>query len=84
MLGSLSTKNHAIRRADLGRRVLETLSPASNANKKGYQFWTWIRDKLGLRNNANTEPEEYDIESLMYPWHLIKSDDDSLFVINRR
>ncbi|PON60790.1 Six-bladed beta-propeller [Trema orientale] len=79
----VDSENHAIRRADLGRRVLETLSPASNANKKSYQFWTWIKDKLRLRSNANTEPEAHDTETLVFPWHLIKSADDNLLVINR-
>ncbi|XP_024030080.1 uncharacterized protein LOC21398315 [Morus notabilis] len=77
----VDSENHAIRRADMGRRVLETFCPACNTGKKS--FWTWIMEKLGLRSNVDTKPEEFDIQSLMFPWHLIKSAGDNLLVINR-
>lgn len=66
------------------RRVIETLCPAYNTNKKNYQFWTWIMDKLGFGSNDKTKSEAFDVQSLMFPWHLIKSVDDSFLVIDRR
>ncbi|VVA15850.1 PREDICTED: NHL [Prunus dulcis] len=79
----VDSENHAIRKADMGRRVLETLYPVGDTIKKSNQFWTWIMLSLGLRSNADTRSEEFDLQSLMFPWHLIKSIDDSLFIINR-
>ncbi|XP_062078777.1 uncharacterized protein LOC133783236 isoform X2 [Humulus lupulus] len=78
----VDSENHAIRRADLSRRILETFSPASNVNKS-YQFWNWIREELGLGSVANPEPEAHATESLLFPWHMLYSDDDNLLVINR-
>ena len=80
----LSTKNHAIRRADMGKRILETLYPTSNIDKKSNGLWTWIMNKLGLGRSDDTKSEDLDSESLMFPWHLMKSKDDTLLIINRR
>ncbi|KAM1122334.1 hypothetical protein FF1_003869 [Malus domestica] len=79
----VSTKNHAIRKADMESRVLETIYPVGDTTKKSNQFWTWITTKLGLKRNAHTRTEGFDLQSLMYPWHLMKSIDDSLVVMNR-
>ncbi|XP_015892347.3 uncharacterized protein LOC107426629 isoform X2 [Ziziphus jujuba] len=80
----VDSENHAIRRADMERRVVETLCPASNTNKKNFQFWTWIMDKLGFGSNYDAKSVAVDVQSLLFPWHLIKSVDDSLLVIDRR
>lgn len=83
----VDSENHAIRRADMGRRVVETFCPACKTEKKS--FWTWIMEKLGLRSNIDkpeefdTKPVEFDTQSLMFPWHLMRSAEDSLLVINR-
>ncbi|XP_040994310.1 uncharacterized protein LOC121240843 isoform X2 [Juglans microcarpa x Juglans regia] len=79
----VDSENHAIRRADLGSRVLETLYPTSNNDKKGNSSWTWIMDMLGLGRSVDTKSEEFDSNSLMFPWHLMKSIDDSFLIINR-
>ena len=79
----LSMKNHAIRRADFGKRVLETLHAAS-IYKDRNGFWTWILDKLGFRRDAGMKPVEFDSESLLFPWHLLKSVDDELLIMNKR
>jgi hypothetical protein len=81
---SLSTKNHAIRRADMGRRILETLYPTSNNDKMSNSLWIWIMNKMGLGKSVDTNSDEFDSKSLMFPWHLMKSDDGSFFVIDRR
>ncbi|KAL4643971.1 hypothetical protein ACB092_02G130100 [Castanea dentata] len=79
----VDSENHAIRRADMGKRILETLYPTSNIDKKSNGLWTWIVNKLGLGRSVDTKSEDLDSESLMFPWHLMKSKDDTLFIINR-
>ena len=67
------------------RRVLETLTPACNTNKKGYRLLAWFMEKLGWESNDdNAESEVTDVQTLMFPWHLIKSPDDNLVVIDQR
>ncbi|XP_062019533.1 uncharacterized protein LOC133736114 isoform X1 [Rosa rugosa] len=78
----VDSENHAIRKADLGKRVLETVYPNYDASKKSNSIWTRIMIKLGLRSN-DKRPEEFDIQALMFPWHLMKSSEDSFFIINR-
>ncbi|XP_057534951.1 uncharacterized protein LOC130813203 isoform X2 [Amaranthus tricolor] len=79
----VDSENHAIRRADFGKRVLETLHAAS-IYKDRNGFWTWILDKLGFRRDAGMKPVEFDSESLLFPWHLLKSVDDELLIMNKR
>ncbi|KAK7836297.1 protein suppressor of quenching 1 [Quercus suber] len=79
----VDSENHAIRRADMGKRILETLYPTSNIDKKNNGLWTWIVNKLGLGRSVDTKSEDLDSESLMFPWHLMKSKDDTLLIINR-
>ncbi|KAL5562090.1 hypothetical protein UlMin_031837 [Ulmus minor] len=79
----VDSENHAIRRADIKERVLETICPASNTNKKNNKIWTWIMDKLGYGSNIDTKPDVFDTPPLTFPWHLIKSTDDSLLIINK-
>ncbi|KAM1570401.1 hypothetical protein ACFX10_035402 [Malus domestica] len=79
----VDSENHAIRKADMESRVLETLYPVGDTAKKSNQLCTWITTKLVLRSNAHTRTEGFDLQSLMYPWHLMKSIDDSLDVMNR-
>ncbi|MBA0715359.1 hypothetical protein Golax_014260 [Gossypium laxum] len=76
----LSVKNHAIRRADLERRVLETVYPTSSIHKKSTGLWTWIRSKLGFTSDDDVKFEEHDSPSLMCPWHLIKTEDNFLII----
>lgn len=78
----VDSENHAIRKADLGKRVLETLYPNYDTSKKSNSFWTRLMTKLGLRSN-DRRSEEFDIQSPMFPWHLMKSNEDSFYIINR-
>jgi hypothetical protein len=43
---------------------------------------------LGLESHVETieeeKPEVLDSKSLYFPWHLLKSDDDTLYIIDRR
>lgn len=79
----VDSENHAIRRADMGTRVLETLYPPCNTNKKKNGLWSWIVNKLGMEKDTDTKPAEFDSGLLMFPWHLIKLVDGDLFIINR-
>ncbi|XP_050364032.1 uncharacterized protein LOC126782770 isoform X2 [Argentina anserina] len=78
----VDSENHAIRKADLGNRVVETLYPNDDTSKNSNSIWARIMIKLGLRRD-DTRSEEFDIQSLMFPWHVMKSSEDSLFIINR-
>ncbi|KAL2325068.1 hypothetical protein Fmac_024126 [Flemingia macrophylla] len=84
----VDSENHAIRKADMGARTVETLCPTSTSNKGGIHIWNWIMSKLGLESRGKTDVEEksevFDSKSLYFPWHLLKSVDDTLYVIDRR
>ncbi|KAK9206381.1 hypothetical protein WN943_016656 [Citrus x changshan-huyou] len=79
----VDSENHAIRRADMGRRILETVYPTSGISKKNNSLWAWIMKKLGFERDNDTKSEEFDPQPLMFPWHLMKSEDDNLLIINR-
>ncbi|ESR56860.1 hypothetical protein CICLE_v10020152mg [Citrus x clementina] len=79
----VDSENHAIRRADMGRRVLETVYPTSGISKKNNSLWAWIMEKLGFERDNDTKSEKLDPQSLIFPWHLMKSEDDNLLIINR-
>ncbi|PPR94288.1 hypothetical protein GOBAR_AA26393 [Gossypium barbadense] len=76
----VDSENHAIRRADLDRRVLETVYPTSSIHKKSTGLWTWIRNKLGFTSDDDVKFEEHDSPSLTCPWHLIKTEDNFLII----
>lgn len=78
----VDSENHAIRRADLESRVLETVYPKS-ISKKNNSIWTWIMDKLGFRINGDARSEEFDSQPLVFPWHLLKSTDNTFLIISR-
>ncbi|CAH2054710.1 unnamed protein product [Thlaspi arvense] len=83
----VDSENHAIRRANMKTRVLETVYP--RVIKKTGGLWSWVMEKMGLGNDddttadADAKSEESDPRSLMFPWHLLKRDNDSLLVINK-
>ncbi|ESQ49328.1 hypothetical protein EUTSA_v10020116mg [Eutrema salsugineum] len=83
----VDSENHAIRRANIKTRVLETVYP--RVIKKSGGLWSWIMEKMGLGKDddttvdADAKSEESDAHSLMFPWHILKHDDDSLLVINK-
>lgn len=83
LLAFFTIKNHAIRRADMERRVVETLYPTCNINNKRYSLWSWIVDKIWPSNDPVIKSDTYDSETILYPWHIMKSVDD-LYILTRR
>nr|XP_007134043.1 hypothetical protein PHAVU_010G014600g [Phaseolus vulgaris]ESW06037.1 hypothetical protein PHAVU_010G014600g [Phaseolus vulgaris] len=84
----VDSENHAIRKADMGARTVDTLYPTSTSNKGGIHIWNWIMTKLGVESSGKTNVEKtsevFDSKSLYFPWHLLKSVDDTLYIIDRR
>ncbi|XP_057997273.1 uncharacterized protein LOC110644114 isoform X2 [Hevea brasiliensis] len=78
----VDSENQAIRRADMKRRVLETLYPTCSVNKNN-SVWTWIANKVGFATKIDSKSKEFDSQLLVFPWHLLKSVDDSFLIINR-
>ncbi|KAM7271731.1 hypothetical protein ACFE04_030945 [Oxalis oulophora] len=79
----VDSENNAIRRADMGRKVLETLYPTNSFDKKKDNWWTRLMSKFHSGKDDVVKSGEFDPESVLYPWHLMKSDDNHLFIINR-
>nr|CAD1840902.1 unnamed protein product [Ananas comosus var. bracteatus] len=77
----VDSENHAIRRADLERRVVETIYPVCVPEAHG--IWSWILDKLGVAREKGPKSKEFDADSITFPWHLIKMGESDLMVINR-
>ncbi|XP_047967576.1 uncharacterized protein LOC125211714 isoform X1 [Salvia hispanica] len=78
----VDSENHAIRRADMEARVVETVFPVSGGSqKKG--LWEWIVDKIWSKRSIKMKSEEYDPASLLFPWHLLKSSENDIFVLNQ-
>ncbi|KAF0914133.1 hypothetical protein E2562_026523 [Oryza meyeriana var. granulata] len=76
----VDSENHAVRKADLERRMLETVYPVSSKSSSG--IWSWIVDKLGLRRE-DAPSENFDADSIAFPWHLLKITEDDLLVADR-
>uniref|UniRef100_A0A2C9V104 Uncharacterized protein n=1 Tax=Manihot esculenta TaxID=3983 RepID=A0A2C9V104_MANES len=79
----VDSENQAIRRADMKRRVLDTLYPICSVNKSS-SIWTWIANKIGFATEIDSKSKEFNSQLLAFPWHLLKSVDDSFLIINRR
>ncbi|XP_042030375.1 uncharacterized protein LOC121777250 isoform X2 [Salvia splendens] len=78
----VDSENHAIRRADMEARVVETVFPVSGGSQeKG--LWEWIVDKIWSKRSIKMKSEEYNPESLLFPWHLLKSSENDIFVLNK-
>ncbi|KAF6173598.1 hypothetical protein GIB67_022957 [Kingdonia uniflora] len=79
----VDSENHAVRRADMGKRILETLHPIGYTNKKISGAWGWILDRLGMKVKSSPESEEIDLEPLVFPWHLMLLRENNLLILNR-
>ncbi|KAI4365745.1 hypothetical protein MLD38_021707 [Melastoma candidum] len=78
----VDSENHAIRKADMERRVVETIYPKDDSQRKVNSLWTWVKEVVGLSSDENVELES-DAGELMFPWHIIRLEDGALFVVNR-
>uniref|UniRef100_A0A0E0EHL0 Thioredoxin-like fold domain-containing protein n=1 Tax=Oryza meridionalis TaxID=40149 RepID=A0A0E0EHL0_9ORYZ len=76
----VDSENHAVRKADLGRRMLETVYPVSSKSSCG--IWSWIVDKLGLRRE-DAPSENFIADSIAFPWHLLNITEDDFLVADR-
>ncbi|URD74888.1 hypothetical protein MUK42_24900 [Musa troglodytarum] len=77
----VDSENHAIRRADMEKRVLETIYPA--CVRKSSSIWSWILDKLGLKTKVVSQAGELDVDLIKFPWYLMKTRDNDLLTIDR-
>ena len=64
------------------KRMLETVYPVCVQKNSG--IWSWILDKLGPAREIAQKPEEYELDLIAFPWHLMKIGEDDLLVTNRR
>ncbi|KAG9149522.1 hypothetical protein Leryth_014298 [Lithospermum erythrorhizon] len=83
----VDSENHAIRKADMEKRVVQTIYPTTLLpdveNEKGSSLWAWVLDKLGVKRKVPPQSKENTSESFLFPWHLIKSSQNHLCVLNR-
>ncbi|KAJ0796600.1 putative transcription factor WD40-like family [Helianthus annuus] len=79
----VDSENHAIRRADMESRTVETFYPKPNGHKTKGGLLSWIMDKLWSTKAVSSNSEEVDSNLLFYPWHLLKSLKNELFILNR-
>ncbi|XP_010241115.1 PREDICTED: uncharacterized protein LOC104585814 [Nelumbo nucifera] len=80
----VDSENHAIRKANFDTRTVETFFPTIGTSRKIFGMWGWILDKLGMGREAAEKSQELGLESLIFPWHLMKSRDNDLLIVNRR
>ncbi|KAL8197991.1 hypothetical protein R6Q57_029985 [Mikania cordata] len=79
----VDSENHAIRRADMDSRTVETLYPKPVGNKTKGGLLNWIINKLWNTKAVSSNSDEVDSSLLFYPWHLHKSLENDLFILNR-
>ncbi|KAI3449881.1 hypothetical protein Pfo_006546 [Paulownia fortunei] len=79
----VDSENHAIRRADIERRVVETVFPVTDGSKKNNGLWKWILDKIWTKRNIKLKSEEFNSESFLFPWHILKSTNNDIFILNQ-
>ena len=65
-------------------RTLETFYPKPIVHETKSGPFSWIMDKLWSKRDVPSDSEEVDSKLLFYPWHLLKSVENDLFVLNRR
>ncbi|KAI4963363.1 hypothetical protein ZWY2020_014973 [Hordeum vulgare] len=68
----VDSENHAVRKADFGRRFLETVYPVFNKKEV-------VRSKKDEALNI----QDFDVDSVVFPWHLLQISEDDLLVAAR-
>ncbi|CAH1418351.1 unnamed protein product [Lactuca virosa] len=79
----VDSENHAIRRADMESKIVETLYPKPNVSETKSGLVSWIIDNIWSTNDIPSNSEEVDPKLLFYPCHLLKSLENDLFILNR-
>ncbi|XP_042382981.1 uncharacterized protein LOC121975416 [Zingiber officinale] len=77
----VDSENHAIRRADMENRVVETIYPASVQKSSG--VWSWLLDKLELGTKVVSQAGQLDLDLIKLPWHLLNMRENDLLTIDR-
>ncbi|XP_020578416.1 uncharacterized protein LOC110023371 [Phalaenopsis equestris] len=81
----VDSENNAIRRADMTRRLVETMYPISKSTSIWDRIsgvWSWILNYFGLAKN-NIKADELGFDLFASPWHLWNLDDSELIIISR-
>ncbi|KAI3411672.1 uncharacterized protein J3R85_017714 [Psidium guajava] len=76
------SENHAIRRADMRHRLVETIYPKDYSKTK-VTVWSWIMNMLGFQKQIIADSGALDTQILDFPWHIMQLDADKLLIISR-
>ena len=76
---SLSDSFCRIMQSDLW--TLETVYPVFNRSNG---IWSWITDRLGLRKEVAPTIQDFDADSIAFPWHLIQISVNNLLISYHR
>ncbi|KAK1420599.1 hypothetical protein QVD17_22318 [Tagetes erecta] len=79
----VDSENHAIRRADMDSRSVETFYPKPSSYKTKSGMLSWIMDKLWSTKDFSSISEEVYSDLPFHPWHLLKSLENDLFILSR-
>ncbi|KAK8968482.1 hypothetical protein KSP40_PGU012881 [Platanthera guangdongensis] len=80
----VDSENNAIRRADMERRLVETVYPVPRSSGTWSQIlgvWNRILNSLEISKH-NEKAGELDLYPIASPWHLLNSGDDELIIIS--
>ncbi|KAJ3687051.1 hypothetical protein LUZ61_016215 [Rhynchospora tenuis] len=76
----VDSENHALRRADLERRLVETIHPPYVKRSSG--IWNWMLGKLGFAKEVPLSIQELDSSAIESPRHVMEIEDGNLLVID--
>ncbi|KAL5711758.1 hypothetical protein ACHQM5_014003 [Ranunculus cassubicifolius] len=79
----VDSENHAIRRADMVERIVETIYPPRDSGNKFRRIWNNLLDKFGIEREVALKSEDSLLEPLVAPWHMMMSEENNLIIINR-
>ncbi|PKA51496.1 hypothetical protein AXF42_Ash002862 [Apostasia shenzhenica] len=80
----VDSENNAIRRADMERRLVETMYPVPKATNIWGQIlhvWDWILNISRLSKDCMKQGK-FDLDSLESPWHLLQVGEDEFVIIS--
>ncbi|KAH0459358.1 hypothetical protein IEQ34_012172 [Dendrobium chrysotoxum] len=80
----VDSENNAIRRADMERRLVETMYPIPKSSGIWDQIsgmWSWILNYSGFAKDSS-KTEEPGFDSISSPWHMLNIEDDEFIIIS--